>query len=142
VGELVSFNEALSQKQRQAILLLAEGYTPAEVGKKLHVASKTVSNWKCSRDFRAQLDAIQRQFFVEGVSQLRALVGQATATLRMVMADESATHRDKIAAARTVYQFADVVQVPPDSVDQDDNEPLFEAAWNQIDAILKQHGTS
>lgn len=143
MGELVSFNKMLSQKQRQGILLLAEGFTPAQVGKKLNVAAKTISNWKCAPDFRAELDTIQRQFFAEGVSQLRALVGQATATLRTVMADKSASHRDKIAAARTVYQFADVARVSSMSETSDDfatDDPLFEAAWNEIDALLKQHG--
>lgn len=145
VVQLVSFNETLSQKQRQAILFLAEGSTPAETGKKLNVAAKTISNWKCSRDFRAELDAVQRQLFAEGVSQLRALVGQATATLRSVMADVSATHRDRIAAARTVYQFADVAQASSISeapTDFNEDDPVFEAAWNEINTILKKHGSN
>lgn len=143
--QLVSFNEKLSQKQRQALLLLAEGQTPSEAGKRLNIAGKTVSNWKCSPDFRAELDAIQRQLFAEGVSQLRALVGLATTTLRSVMADEAATHRDRITAARTVYQFADVAQassMTETSDDLDGDDPVFEAAWNEIDTILKQHGSS
>ncbi len=142
MGELVNFNEALSQKQRQAILLLAEGHTPSEVGKNLNIAAKTVSNWKCDKAFRAQLNLVQRQFFAEGVSQLKALVGQATATLRAVMADKSATHRDQIAAARTVYQFANLDDARADTGDQEADEPLFEAVCQEIDAFLKQNETS
>ena len=92
MGELVDLCGALSQKQSQAVLLMAQGFTAKEIAAQLGLATGTVHNWKSQNHaFQRQLSRLQADLFSEGVGQLRALVSQAAATLRQILQDTSAT---------------------------------------------------
>ncbi len=103
------YEKPLSAKQLRALTLLANGCSAEQVGDMVKVSKGTVHNWKSqNREFRSQLEATQLHIYQEGIQQLKCLVAGATSTLRSVMADPDAASRDKITAARTVLQFADL----------------------------------
>ncbi len=138
MGDVINLDEALNSRQRAAVLLLAQGHSYADAAEHAKVSIGTLYNWKSQNTaFRSQLEALQRQLYTEGVKNLQALVGQATETLRAVMAADDASHRDKVSAARTVYQYAglDMTPADPDSA-EDEN---FEATFNELAELVRSH---
>ena len=92
-------NTLLSTKKRRALLLLAEGLSPADIAFELEIATGTLYNWKWQdEEFRAELARVQSELYSEGQYLLRALVRQAAITLKEAMTADDASYKDKIAA--------------------------------------------
>ena len=100
---------SLTTNQRRAVLLLAIGSPPSEVADEIGVAAGTVYNWKSQHgEFQSALQAVQSRIYEDGVRQLQSLVAEATASLRSVLVSPESSDRDKIGAARTVLQYANL----------------------------------
>lgn len=139
MGDLVDFSEALSQKQRDAMLLMAQGLSCPEISEQLGVAAGTLYNWKSQNaEFRLALRRLQSQLFAEGVNNLRGLVGQATATLANILADAAARDTDKLAAARLVLQYAGVDGGEQGQVREPEPDETFAQAAAEIAAFLRK----
>jgi hypothetical protein len=124
LGTVLELSGHLSSKQREVLLLLARGNSPSVAASKANVAVQTIYNWKsCNPEFRLELERLQNRLYQEGVGSLRSLVHQAAATLREIMSRDAARDSDRIAAARTVLQFAMSAQDGGDpDVGEDDRE--------------------
>ena len=137
MGEVVEFSEALSAKQRECALLMAQGCSCRQTAELTGLAVQTLYNWRSGHaDFRQELRRLQNRVYAEGVEQIRSLVGQATETLRVIMADPDAAHRDKLAAARAVLDYAGVspevaTEFPDEPVDEE-----FEALFAKVQAVI------
>lgn len=140
MGEVIKFDEALNSRQRVAVLLLAQGHSYAYASEQAKVSIGTLYNWKSQNTaFRSQLETLQRQLYTEGVKNLQALVGQATDTLRAVMAADDASHRDKVSAARTVYQYSGLDMTPTDTEPDSAEDENFEATFNELAELVRSH---
>lgn len=124
MGQVLDISAHLSARQREVLLLLARGMSVGEVAGQTKVAVQTIYNWKSGdAGFRRELARLQDCLFDEGVESLRGLVHTATATLGEIMVTSEARDADRIAAARTVLQFAMSAQDGRSAdVDEDDRE--------------------
>ena len=140
MGDVIDLNEALSSRQRVAVLLLAQGHSYADTAEHARVSLGTLYNWKSQNTaFRSQLETLQRQLYTEGVKNLQALVGQATETLRAVMAADDSSYRDKVSAARTVYQYAGLDVTPADIEPDSAEDQNFGATFNELAELVRSH---
>jgi hypothetical protein len=140
MGEVINLDETLNSRQQVAVLLLAQGHSYADASERAKVSIGTLYNWKSQNTaFRSQLETLQRQLYTEGVKNLQALVGQATETLRAAMAADDSSYRDKIAAARTVYQYAGLDMTPVDTGPDTAEDENFEATFNELAELVRSH---
>lgn len=140
MGEVINLDETLSSRQRAAVLLLAQGHSYGDTSARTKVSIGTIYNWKSQNAaFRSQLETLQRQLYTEGVKNLHALVSQATETLRAVMAADDASHRDKVSAARTVYQYAGLDVTPVNTGPDTAEDENFEATFNELAELVRSH---
>lgn len=124
MGDIVGLEDRVNGKRREALLLMARGLSCPQVSERTGLAVQTLYNWRSSDPaFRVELSRLQRELYGEGVDALRGLVREAVESLSYVMSDPAARDSDRIAAARTVLQFAMSAQDgrSPD-LDQDDRE--------------------
>lgn len=106
--------ENLTAKQKQAVLLLAQGRTARVVGKRLKVSAGTVNNWRSQNgSFKTALEVTQRQMFEAGIRQIKALMMKSAHILHEVMDDPDSSNREKIAAAKVVLQCVNIAVSEP-----------------------------
>jgi hypothetical protein len=107
MGDLVEMQEQLAGKRHEAVLLMASGLSCKQISQQIGIAVQTLYNWRSADPaFRAELTRLQRKLYAEGIDALRGLVREAVESLSSVMSDPAARDSDRIAAARTVLQFA------------------------------------
>jgi hypothetical protein len=103
MGDLVEMQEQLAGKRHEAVLLMASGLSCKQISQQIGIAVQTLYNWRSADPaFRAELTRLQRKLY----DALRGLVREAVESLSSVMSDPAARDSDRIAAARTVLQFA------------------------------------
>lgn len=107
MAKIVSLSGHLSAKQREVVLLIAQGISYKSISETTGVAVQTLYNWRSANPaFRRELVRLQEQLYEEGIRALHGLVHEATSTLGSVMTNPDARDSDRIAAARAVLQFA------------------------------------
>lgn len=92
----------ITPKMIKAIGLLYEGKTKQEIANDLKISVSTLNRWTNNDDFKAALVAVASQQFGQ-------LVPEATATIREIMGDTAAKPGDRLNAARTVLEYAKVL---------------------------------
>ena len=98
----------MSEKQQQAILLLASGKTGVEVAESLQVTPKTVSTWRSQPEFKAELNKHLLGIQSAHSERLRSLCTTALQTIENCLNDESISAKDKLAASFKVLQLGQV----------------------------------
>ena len=137
MGQIVSISDHLSAKQRDALLLMAQGSAFKEIAERTGVAIQTLYNWKSSdHRFRDELSRLQQRLYDDGIDALRGLVHEATATLGAVMSNPSARDSDRISAARTVLQFAVTAEVG-ERDERDEDEREFRQLASEISRLAR-----
>ncbi|MBL8199860.1 MAG: hypothetical protein JNK40_02720 [Chromatiales bacterium] len=116
---------------------MAQGLPYTQVAEQSGLAIQTLYNLRASSpEFRRELDRLQRLAYAEGVYQLRSLVGQATETLRAIMAAPDASYRDKLGAARAVFEYAGVSPDDNAGVAEEGDDPEFAALLAIMESVL------
>lgn len=140
MGELVDISDHLRGKRQEALLLMARGLSCKQVSDQTGIPIQTLYNWRSSEStFRAELARLQRALYAEGVGALCGLVRQAAESLAGVMNDSAAKDGDRIAAARTVLQFAMTSRTgSPVEVDQEDAE--FRSIATELAQLVRAAG--
>lgn len=98
----------LTPKMFKAISLLYEGKSKAQVAEELKITPGTLNRWTNDPDFKAATVSVATQ-------QMGDLVPQAVQTIKGVMGDTMAKPSDRLNAARTVLEYARVM----DKAEQD-----------------------
>ena len=138
MGDVVEIGAALTAKQQQGLLLLAEGLSCGEVAARLKLSPQTIYNWRSSdAKFRRELDLLQRDQYEAGLRALRSSVYQAATLLSQVMSDPAARDSDRIAAARTVLQFGGAAATLADPSSDEAPDEMFEAVAEEIAQLVK-----
>ena len=137
MAKIVSLTTHLSAKQRDVVLLMAQGVSHRQISQTTGVALQTLYNWRSANPaFRQELARLQEHLYEEGVRGLKGLVQEATSTLCSVMTSSDARDADRIAAARTVLQFA-VGPEPGERAGDVEDENEFGGLAQQIIEIVR-----
>jgi len=89
-------------RQYQALLMLAEGGSTLEVAERIGVSDRTIRKWRALPEFRAELDALQREATRTAVCALRSQAIHAVNALGRVVQDGDAAPTARVSAARVV----------------------------------------
>jgi transposase-like protein len=92
----------LGAKQEAAALLLAGGYTHAEVAALCDCGERSVRRWLRLPAFVARVAALQSQLFGEAVGRLARVAGKAAQTLERLL--DSANDNAALGAAKAVLE--------------------------------------
>ena len=137
MAKIVSLSAHLTAKQRDVVLLMAQGMSHRQISEKTGIALQTLYNWRSANTaFRKELAALQKHLYEEGIRALQGLMQEATSTLCSVMADSGARDADRIAAARAVLQYA-VGSELGDRTAHADEEEEFDGLAQQIVEIVR-----
>lgn len=129
MGDLVEMQEHLKGKRHDALLLMARGVSCKQISQQTGIAVQTLYNWRSSDPaFRSELSGLQRKLYAQGIDALHGLVREAVESLSSVMRDPAARDADRIAAARTVLQFAMSAQDDQGSDGDEDDREFREVA--------------
>lgn len=93
----------VTPKMYRAISLLYEGKSKADVAAELKISAGTLNRWTNDPDFKAATVAVATQ-------QIGQLVPEAVQTVKRVMNDQGAKASDRLAAARTVLEYAKIAE--------------------------------
>lgn len=142
MAQIVNLSARITAKQRDVLLLMAQGESYRAISETTGVALQTLYNWRSANTaFRRELVRLQEHLYAEGIRGLRGLLHEATSTLRAVMTDSSTRDADRIAAARTVLQFA--VAVEPEARSDDIGDEFdFSDLAEQIVEIVRSRNAS
>lgn len=102
--------DALTDKQRLAIVHLVQGLNDAEVGEKVGVTRETVNRWRHNGDdaFLVALNAARAQVWQDALERLRALVGDAVTVLEGSVRSEEADVKVALAILKAVGLYGAV----------------------------------
>lgn len=75
----------LSQKQAQALPILAASRNISQTCQELGIATKTYYEWRAQPIFRLELEKTQRELVTDAMAELKALASKATTTLSSLM---------------------------------------------------------
>lgn len=138
MADVVSLCTHLTAKQRDVLLLMAQGVSYKTISEVTGIAVQTLYNWRSGNaDFHRELSRLQEHLYAEGVSCLRGLLHEATSTLSSVMTSPTARDADRIAAARTVLQFAGSSE-PAAGTGDDEQDRDFRGLAEQIADIVRK----
>lgn len=99
----------LTAKQRRAVVLMASGMSITEVAHQIGAARPTVSGWQRLPRFRQELDRTINESSRETLSELRALAGEATQTIRGLLRDGK-SEATRLGAARLLLDTLGVLR--------------------------------
>ena len=127
----------LSSKQQVALCLLASGQSYTAVAEEVGVVVGTLRNW-CSGNsaFKQELVKLRADLHYEAQHRLRSLTLAATDALHSVLTDPQTAARDRISAARTVFQFTlDTKQIHRVSTDKGAAQSIAEILqeWESVE---------
>lgn len=103
----------MNEKQQQAVILLATGKTGVEVAKELKVTPKTISAWRNSPEFRAELNMYMHDIKTANAERLRSLCGVALQTIEACILDEETPVKEKLAAS---FKLLELGRVSPSAI--------------------------
>jgi len=137
MGDLVEMQEHLKGKRHDALLLMARGVSCKQISQQTGIAVQTLYNWRSGDPaFRAELSGLQRQLYAQGIDALHGLVREAVESLASVMGDPATRDSDRIAAARTVLQFA-MSAKDGRSLDVDEDELEFREVADELARLVR-----
>lgn len=102
----VSPIDGLTDRQRLAVRLLAQGRTIREVSRALNVSEKTIWNYRQQPAVQKAIVQQQTQLIEEGGGQSVTSIPQAMTCLQEIINDPNARDSDRIAASRAVLSAA------------------------------------
>lgn len=111
----------MNEKQQQAILLFSTGKSCVEVANELNVTPKTISVWRSSPEFRAELNSHLLDIKQANSERLRSLCMKALATVEEVMLHENTPAKEKLTAAFKVLELG---KVSPGSIESSNPDTL------------------
>jgi hypothetical protein len=98
--------EKVTTKQQTAILALLSHPTIAAAAKACQISEETLYKWMKQPCFVAEYAVARRQAMTTGLSLLQKASGAAVATLVMLMQDKDTPSSSRVAAARSILEFA------------------------------------
>lgn len=96
-------DEALSEQQRQAVVMLASGKRGVEVAAELGITQETVSRWRNSPTFAAAVNQLLREVHAGTIADIRSAAGDAVAVLTDIM-HNSPDDKTRLSAAMAVLR--------------------------------------
>ncbi|TXI42114.1 MAG: helix-turn-helix domain-containing protein [Nitrosomonas sp.] len=111
----------MNEKQQKAILLFSAGKSCVEVASELNVTPKTISAWRSSPEFRAELNGHLLDIKQANSERLRSLCMKALTTVESVMLDEAAPSKERLSAAFKVLELG---KVSPDAIESTNPDTL------------------
>jgi hypothetical protein len=105
-GAAASHIDGLTERQRLAVRLLAQGKTIRETARTLGVSEKTIWSYRQKPVVQQAIYQYQTQAIEEGGGQSITSVPQAMATLQEILRDPAARDSDRIAASRAILSSA------------------------------------
>ena len=96
-------DEALSEQQRQAVIMLASGKRGVEVAAELGVTQETVSRWRNSPTFAAAVNQLLRDATSATIADIRSAAGDAVAVVTDIM-HNSPDDKTRLAAALSILR--------------------------------------
>lgn len=103
----------MNEKQQQAILLIASGKTGAQVAEQLQVTPKTVSTWRSTPEFRAELNKYMLDIKTANAERMRSLCGVALQTIETCILDENTPVKEKLTAS---FKLLELGKVSPSEI--------------------------
>lgn len=98
--------EKLRGRQATFVALLISGYSVLDAGKVIGVSERTARRWLTLPEVKQALAEAQGAVLAQASREATAALGQAIATLRKVMAADSASPSARTQAARAVLEHA------------------------------------
>lgn len=95
----------LKDNQIQAARLLASGVKSIDVAKQLGVTPETVSRWRRSIEFQAQINEVQADAHDDALNVLRSLSFNALSVLQEQLTNTDAPPKVRLDAAQAVLRF-------------------------------------
>jgi transposase len=92
----------LNQNQLLAISLVAQGVSGKDIANKLNVAKETVSRWKKTPEFQAEVNKLLKEYREETQHKLRSLVNMALEVVREDL--ENANSEQRLTTALKIIQ--------------------------------------
>lgn len=92
----------MTPKMFKAVSLLYEGKSKKEIAEELKISAATLGRWLNDPDFKAATVSVASQ-------QIGQLVPDAVQTIQRVMFDDMAKPAERLNAARTVLEYARVL---------------------------------
>lgn len=93
----------LTPKMFRAIDLIYDGMTKQAVAAELKISIGTLNRWTNDPDFKAATVALAAQ-------RIGQLVPEAVQTIQQVMSDPCSKSSDRLAAAKTVLEYAKITE--------------------------------
>lgn len=103
----------LSEAQRRAVVLIAEGATGRSVADTLGLSEYTISRWKQSADFEAAVNQLLQDARDGAVNRLRNMATTALDTIEQVLTDFEASPSDRLKAAGMVLDAVQLTRATP-----------------------------
>jgi Homeodomain-like domain-containing protein len=107
----------MNEKQQQAILLLAAGKTCSQVAEHLQVTPKTISTWRATPEFRAELNTYLQDIKTAHAERLRSLCGMALDTIEDCLNDGELSSKDRLSAS---FKLLELGRVSPSEIGETD----------------------
>lgn len=102
----VSSIDGLTERQRIAVRLLAQGKTIREVSRNLNVSEKTIWNYRRKPVVQQAIYQLQSQMLAEGGGQSVVSIPTAMQCLQKIVNDTNARDSDRIAASKAILSSA------------------------------------
>ena len=111
----------MNEKHQQAILLFSAGKSCVEVANELNVTPKTISMWRSSPEFRAELNSHLLDIKQANSERLRSMCMKALTTVETVMLDEATPAKERLSAA---FKILELGKVSPDTIESTNPDKL------------------
>lgn len=111
----------MNEKQQQAIILIASGKTGAQVAKQLKVTPKTISIWRATPEFRAELNKYMLDIKTANAERLRGMCAVALQTIESSILDENTPVKEKLSAS---FKLLELAQVSPSEIGETDSAKI------------------
>lgn len=96
-------DEALTEQQRQAVMLLASGKRGVEVAAELGITQETVSRWRNSPTFAAAVNQLLRDATTATIADIRSAASDAVAVITDIMRN-SEDDKMRLSAALSILR--------------------------------------
>lgn len=127
----VSPVDGLTDRQRLAVRLLAQGRTIREVARSLNVSEKTIWNYRQQPAVQKAIVQQQTQLIEEGGGQSVTSIPQAMTCLQQILNDPEARDSDRIAASKAILGAANSFG----------ERQLLERKLRDLEEALRSYGT-
>ncbi len=124
--------DELSPRQDKAAMLLASGQASKAVAQDVGVSAETVSRWKKSLAFQAQVNTYRLEALESGKNLARSLLGQAFQVLADIMNDPATSAGDRVrAVSKIIDTVAPFTREARQDVGETDREACYTSEVNR-----------